>query len=647
MYFSGEDSNNITYDDPANKCIRINPSLYARVQDDNEQNIRVFLDTHLLKIRNISHNQKLPTLEHIISKHNASVSTGSTTVMLALNYVTKAMMTAEFREISSDKFKNTYLAPLDKVMKDSNLNGRFLLPEYYYPLGDARHVEDDIQIYFNEEIANSIKRFYRDILDEYHHFGYASSITPPLSINPNFKPDIVHVSWDEALTRQNPDICFAIGDYKTENYFLTKGLQELKLAITDFVEKRLNLKQLRLHENQHIFEDREWSPRVLCALVLRKYLYQAFLCGTDRVFISDHQSFSGFFKYEIMDDGKMIIDYYVINGPETVEHGITLRSAIAGFFYKDNTEALSTKEKLAGLIEISQKTKGPDPLANVLPRLVEEPTPSRKRKRSKISGSQLRERLITIEESYEVDFDAIRGNTFCRIIYNPAASFPNLGLLLPSTVFVKWYNYSEQAQENFPDKDSYYDMYVNELEINEILASSRFAANFAKLIVSGYWNGIPSQPMHIFEDLGEEMPSTEWDKFRVHKVVKERLTELHLLGISHNDIRLDNIHVSISGRITLIDFGLAIYPSSEERKRRDIEALNEIIPIVGHGNNGQYEIQDGILCADKDSESKYNESRWNDHANSSIEMVFDELVLESDDTQGSTKVDFHSKCDET
>ncbi|MDN5664434.1 MAG: DUF3698 domain-containing protein, partial [Staphylococcus equorum] len=589
---------------------------------------------------NVPHNQKLPTLEHMISKHNASVSTGSTTVMLALNYVTKAMMTAEFREISSDEFKNTYLAPLDNVIKDSNLNGRFLLPEYYYPLGDARHVEDDIQIYFNEEIASSIKRFYRDILDEFHYFGHAS-IIPPLSTNPNFKPDIVHVSWNEALTRQNPDICFAIGDYKTENYFLTKGLQELKLAITDFVEKRLNLKQLRLHENQHIFEDREWSPRVLCALVLRKYLYQAFLCGTDRVFISDHQSFSGFFKYEIMDDGKMIIDYYVINDPETVEHGITLRSAIAGFFYKDNTEALSTKEKFAGLIEISQKTKGPDPLANVLPRLVEEPTPSRKRKRSKISGSQLRERLITIEESYEVDFDAIRGNTFCRIIYNPAASFPNLGLLLPSTVFVKWYNYPEQAQENFPDKDSYYDMYVNELEINEMLANSSFAANFAKLIVSGYWNGIPSQPMHIFEDLGEEMPYTEWDKYMVHKVIKERLTELHLLGISHNDVRLDNIHVSILGRITLIDFGLAVYPSSEERKKRDFEALDELLPVTSYGMSGEAKIRDAVLAKNEN-----NESRWNDHANSSDEMVFDELVLESDNTPGSTKVDFNSKCDE-
>ena len=641
MYFSGEDSNNITYDDPANKCIRINPSLYARVQDDNEQNIRVFLDTHLLKIRNISHNQKLPTLEHIISKHNASVSTGSTTVMLALNYVTKAMMTAEFREISSDEFKNTYLAPLDMVIKDSNLSKELLSRTYDYPLGDARHVEDDIQIYFDEEIARPIKRFYRDILDEYHHFGHAS-IIPPFSTNPNFKPDIVHVSWDEASTRQNPDICFAIGDYKTENYFLTKGLQELKLAITGFVEKRLNLKQLRLHENQHLFEDREWSPRVLCALVLRKYLYQAFLCGTDRVFISDHQSFSGFFKYEIMDDGKMIIDYYVINDPETVEHGITLRSAIAGFFYKDNTEALSTKEKFAGLIEISQKTKGPDPLANVLPRLVEEPTPSRKHKRSKMSGNQLRKRLVTIEESNEVDFDAIRGNTFCRIIYNPAASFPNLGLLLPSTVFVKWYNYPEQAQENFPDKDSYYDMYVNELEINEMLANSSFAANFTKLIVSGYWNGIPSQPMHIFEDLGEEIPSTEWDKFGVHKVVKERLEEIHLLGISHNDIRLDNIHVSISGRVTLIDFGLAFYPSSEEQKKRDFEALDELVPITGYGISGEDKIRDVVLAKNEN-----NESGWNDHANSSDEIVFDELVLESDDTPGSTKVDFNSKYDET
>lgn len=89
MYFSGENSSNITYDDLSNRCIRVNQSLYARVQDNNKQSMRVILDTHLLKIRIIPHNQKLPTLEHIVSKNNASVSIGPTTVTMALKYVRK------------------------------------------------------------------------------------------------------------------------------------------------------------------------------------------------------------------------------------------------------------------------------------------------------------------------------------------------------------------------------------------------------------------------------------------------------------------------------------------------------------------------------------------------------------------------------
>lgn len=62
----------------------------------------------------------------------------------------------------------------------------------------------------------------------------------------------------------------------------------------------------------------------------------------------------------------MTINYFVIYDPGTGELGITLRSAIAGFFYKNKREALSAKVKLAVLVEISQNTKGPDPLANVL-----------------------------------------------------------------------------------------------------------------------------------------------------------------------------------------------------------------------------------------------------------------------------------------
>jgi hypothetical protein len=87
---------------------------------------------------------------------------------------------------------------------------------------------------------------------------------------------------------------------------------------------------------------------------------------------------------------------------------------------------------------------------------------------------------------------------------------------------------------------------------------------------------------------------------------------------------------------------LAFYPSSEEQKKRDFEALDELVPITGYGIPGEDKIDDVVLAINEN-----NESSWNDHANSSDEVVFDEVIVESDDTQGSTKVDFNSKCDET
>lgn len=129
------------------------------------------------------------------------------------------------------------------------------------------------------------------------------------------------------------------------------------------------------------------------------------------------------------------------------------------------------------------------------------------------------------------------------------------------------YNYPDLIIESFPEKDSYYNMYLNELEINILLRNSQFAANFPRLLVSGYWNGMPSHPIHIFEYLGEEKPMDAWDYNKVYEVIKQRLKELHLLGISHNDVRLANIHVSLSGKISLIDFGLSVCPSSEELTR--------------------------------------------------------------------------------
>ena len=51
MYFSGEDAENITLDDPVHRCIIVNPNLSAAVQLDKERNARVSLDPRLLRIR--------------------------------------------------------------------------------------------------------------------------------------------------------------------------------------------------------------------------------------------------------------------------------------------------------------------------------------------------------------------------------------------------------------------------------------------------------------------------------------------------------------------------------------------------------------------------------------------------------------------
>ena len=64
----------------------------------------------------------------------------------------------------------------------------------------------------------------------------------------------------------------------------------------------------------------------------------------------------------------MSIDYYVINDPETVEHGITLRSAIAGFFYKNEADAIEAKGRLRKTFEVARKSQELDPFLNVLPK---------------------------------------------------------------------------------------------------------------------------------------------------------------------------------------------------------------------------------------------------------------------------------------
>ena len=631
MYFSGVDSSDITIDDPSNHCIIINPELYGRVHNNKEENARIFLDTHLLRIRS-KRSERKPSSGTLVPKSKASVDIGNTPFMRVLVYTSRALISAEFREMSSDEFTDRYLAPLDNALRESSIRSRLLAEDYRYPLGDAMHVEQAIQQYFDRDIAGTIDQLYRDVGDMDNYFGSPSIIRPPLDQRRIVQPDIIHMINKSDSDMQYPDIVFGIGDYKTGVYKMTEGFEELKAAIESQIEDLLNRRILRLQSGGNFFPNREWTPRVLFALVLRKYIYQAFLCGTDRIFISDHQTFSGFFKYEIIND-KMSIDYYVINDPETVEHGITLRSAMAGFFYKNEADAIDTKGRLKNTFEVARKTEELDPFLNVLPKISY--GSSGKLSDSGVS-SKLASKLDPVKENDDSDsFDAIDGNTYCRVIYDAAEFYPDLKL--PSPVFVKLYYYSSRLWEendlmcfHIPEKKDYYGMFFNELAINEKLASSQFASNFPKLLVSGYWNGLPDHPMHIFEYLGKEMQEGNWDKKKVHKVIKSRLEELHLLGISHNDVRLENIHVSESGKISLIDFGLSDCSNNEKRKKNDFENLDHILGVHGSSENDSQESQE-IFHDEK--HGKYESDR-----NSSYEEVFDEISTKSFDTS-TTKED--------
>jgi len=187
-----------------------------------------------------------------VSKGNASVGLGHMPSIPVVVYTNRALITAEFREMSSDDFKETYLAPLDSVLRESNICRLPLAREYAYPRGDAVHIEQAIQRYFNGKIADPLNDLFHDVGDITSHFVSPSFVRPPLDRKRRIQPDIIHMKNESDSDIKYAEIVFGIGDYKTGIYEMTQGFEEFKTAI-------LNRRRLRLNSIGNFFPDREWS----------------------------------------------------------------------------------------------------------------------------------------------------------------------------------------------------------------------------------------------------------------------------------------------------------------------------------------------------------------------------------------------------
>jgi len=151
----------------------------------------------LLKIRGNEDGQERRA-EKLVSKSNASVGLGGMPSIPLVVYTSRALITAEFREMSSDDSKDGYLASFDKALRESNIRSRLLTEDYRYLLGDAMYVEQAVQRYFNEEIARTIRGLFQDLGDE--------PLPPHIRSKRRIQPDIIHMLSKSELNTQYLEI---------------------------------------------------------------------------------------------------------------------------------------------------------------------------------------------------------------------------------------------------------------------------------------------------------------------------------------------------------------------------------------------------------------------------------------------------------
>lgn len=97
-----------------------------------------------------------------------------------------------------------------------------------------------------------------------------------------------------------------------------------------------------------------------------------------------------------------------------------------------------------------------------------------------------------------------------------------------------------------------------------------------------------------------------------------------MIGISHNDIRLANIHVFVSGKISLINFGLSDCTNNEDHKKNDFETLDYILGVNGYNESYMHANRANAKSEAIPADRADEDNKYGNDSNSSNEEVFDE-----------------------
>lgn len=191
MYFSNEDSQNIAHYDELSNSLLINRGLYVRLLFDWQQNMRVLLDTQLLRFF-LNENMEKRTDNKLVPKSKASFHLGTHPPQAIINYITNAAMKAEFKELSNAEFKECYLAPLDNALRRVKLDYCELLPVYKHPIRNSVANEGDIQEYYDRRVTPPLAMLYRSINGDGSRFRNQALFRAPNYKSKFIGPDIAH-----------------------------------------------------------------------------------------------------------------------------------------------------------------------------------------------------------------------------------------------------------------------------------------------------------------------------------------------------------------------------------------------------------------------------------------------------------------------